>query len=123
MEQTRELVCICCPLGCRMHAALEDGVVKHVTGNTCPRGKQYAQNELTHPMRTLTTTVRVLHGVKKRVPVKTEKEIPKEKMMDCMRKLRSVQIEAPVRIGEKILDDAAGTGICVIASKTVEKES
>ena len=52
------LICICCPVGCRLTADITGENVS-VSGNRCKRGADYAVNELLHPMRTLTTTVRV----------------------------------------------------------------
>ena len=72
----RELTCIVCPMGCQLTAELEDGKVVSVSGFTCPRGKQYAIDECTHPVRTLTTTVRCTDGGV--VAVKTNRPIPKD---------------------------------------------
>ena len=72
----RELTCIVCPIGCSLVAEIEDGKVVSVTGNTCPRGKVYAETECISPMRTITTTVRCADGTI--VPVKTSVPIPKE---------------------------------------------
>lgn len=48
----RELTCIICPKGCALKAKLdENGKVLRVTGNTCKRGAEYAENECTNPMQ------------------------------------------------------------------------
>ena len=49
MEQT--ITCINCPVGCRMTVTIEDGKVTNVTGNVCPRGKKYAEQECIAPER------------------------------------------------------------------------
>lgn len=83
----RELTCIGCPMGCQLRATLEDGVVTAVTGNTCPRGDAYARKECVHPERTVTGTVRVLGGPLPVVPVRTQGEVPKEKVLEVARAL------------------------------------
>ena len=79
----RELTCIICPLGCSLTAEIVDGEVK-VSGNTCPKGEEYAINECLHPVRTVTATVRVANRPNTMVSVKTEKPVPKDQMMDVM---------------------------------------
>lgn len=117
--EKRELTCIGCPLGCPLVVTMENGAVLSVTGNTCPRGDAYARKEVTAPSRVVTTTVPVRGGVLAAVSVKTEGEIPKEKIFDCVRALKAVTVEAPVAIGQVVLVDAAGTGVNVVATKAV----
>lgn len=117
---TREMTCICCPLGCALTVTQEDDGRVSVTGNTCPRGAAYGEKELTDPTRTVTTTVRVRGGRNAAVPVKTAREIPKGKIMDCMRALAGVEVCAPVRIGDVILRGVAGTGVDVVATGRAE---
>ena len=59
-----DLTCIRCPMGCAIHVEMENGQVVSVTGNTCPRGAEYAKSEATAPVRTVTSTVRALGGVR-----------------------------------------------------------
>ncbi len=122
MERQREkrmLTCIGCPLGCQIAVELENGAVVGITGNTCQRGAGYAEKEVTAPARIVTSTVRVANGTLPVVSVKTRGEIPKEKIFECMNALRTVKVTAPIRIGEVLLEDAAGTGIAVVATKEV----
>ena len=76
--ETRELTCICCPMGCSMTAEIENHEVVKVTGNTCPRGAAYAKKEITSPSRTVTSSVHVTHGKLLMASVKTKEEVPKE---------------------------------------------
>ena len=96
----RELTCIGCPMGCQLRATLEDGVVTAVTGNTCPRGDAYARKECVHPERTVTGTVRVLGGPLPVVPVRTQGEVPKEKVLEVARALHHAAVPAPVQAGQ-----------------------
>ncbi len=90
----------------------------NVTGNTCMRGAEYAIGECTHPMRTLTSTIRVSNRENTMVSVKTQEPIPKERLFEAMEKIRKAQISAPVRIGDKILFGVCGSD--VIATKSID---
>lgn len=119
----RELTCIGCPLGCQVQVQIDGEEIQSISGYTCPKGEAYARREVTAPTRTVTTTIRVENGVTAMVSVKTKEEIPKDKIFDCMEALKNVTVEAPVHIGEVILDDVAGTGVAMIATKEVLKRS
>lgn len=113
---TRELICICCPKGCRMAVTLEGNKVTSVTGNTCKRGKDYAVSEVTAPVRMVTATVRTAEGVS--IPVKTAQPIPKGKIFESMREIKAATLTLPVKMGDVILENVAGTGIPVIAARS-----
>ena len=117
--EKRELTCIQCPLGCPLTVTV-DGSSVTVTGNTCPRGAVYGEKEVTHPTRTVTSTVIVEGGEMPRASVKTAGDIPKEKIFDVMAEIRAVKLTAPVTIGDVIIKNAAGTGIDIIATKSVD---
>ena len=114
----RELTCIVCPKGCQMRVELEGGEIREITGFTCPRGKQYAIDECTHPMRTITTTVRAESG--EIIPVKTNRTVPKELMFDCMKAINAVEAKLPVRIGDAIIENLLGTGADVVATANID---
>ena len=114
------LICIGCPLGCPLEVEMEGKEVISVSGNTCKNGEKYARKELTNPTRIVTSTVRVTGGKLAMVSVKTEADIPKGKIFDCVRALKEVEVPAPVVIGQVILPDVAGTGVAVIATKNVD---
>lgn len=118
--KTRELTCIRCPMGCQLTVTI-DGENVSVTGNTCPRGEEYGRNEVVNPVRTVTSSIRVDGGNLRLVSVKTKGDIPKGKIFDVMEEIRSIRAQAPVRTGEVLISDVAGTGIDVVATKTVEK--
>ena len=121
--KTVNLTCIGCPLGCQIEVMMdEDGEILLVTGNTCPRGDKYARKEVTAPTRIVTSSVRV-YGSKtgeRMVPLKTASDIPKGKIMDVIRDLRGVSVPCPVRIGDVLFRDVAGTGVDMIATKNVD---
>ena len=121
MEE-RKLICINCTLGCSLTVTLNGGEVVSVAGNTCPRGEAYGRKECTHPTRIVTGTVRITGGTLPVVSVKTASDIPKEKMQECAAQLKTVVVSAPVHIGDVILENAAGCGVPVIATKNVERK-
>ena len=117
-SETRELICINCPLGCPLAVTLEDGVATSVTGNTCKRGEVYGRKEVTDPTRIVTTSVPVDGSASERmVSVKTERDIPKDRIFDVMGQIRQSRATAPVEIGDIIVADVCGTGVNVIATK------
>lgn len=117
----RNLTCIGCPLGCTLRVEMENGEVLSVSGNTCKRGDDYARKEVTHPTRIVTSTVAVTGGDIAMVSVKTQNDIPKEKIMDIMKSIEDIKVEAPVHIGDVIVANAADTGVNIIATKDIKK--
>lgn len=114
----RELICIGCPLGCTISVEMRDEKVISVTGNTCKRGEVYAIKEMTNPTRIVTTTVNVESGTVV-LPVKTEKDIPKQDIMNCIAALKNVTVRPPVHMGQVIVRNVAGTGVSVVATKSI----
>ena len=108
----RNITCILCPRGCAMTVTGELGNLQ-VSGNTCPKGLEYAINECTNPVRTVTSTIRVSDRKDTMVSVKTASPVPKEKMMEVMAALRSITVSAPVKIGDVVLTGVFGTDIIV----------
>lgn len=115
----RELICICCPKGC--HLKVEDKNLT-VSGNSCPRGAKYGVNEVTNPVRTITSTVKVDDGEAPVVPVKTQNPIPKGLTMKCMEEINKAAISAPVKIGDIVIENVLETGINVVATKNVAQK-
>lgn len=114
-----QITCINCPVGCRMQVTVEDGNVTSVTGNTCKRGLAYAQQECVAPQRMVTAVVAVQNRTTP-VSVKTRSPIPKKDIFACMKALACASVQAPVHMGDVVLADVCGTGVDVIATKTVE---
>ncbi|MDO4852760.1 MAG: DUF1667 domain-containing protein [Clostridia bacterium] len=120
--ETVNLICIGCPMGCPMTVTLENGVVTSVVGNTCKRGDIYARKEVTAPTRIVTSTVRIANSRvgAVTVPCKTKTDVPKGKIFAVMQALTGVTVPAPVKIGDVLVPNVAGTGVDVIATKDVE---
>ena len=118
--EKRELICIGCPLGCMLTVEMNGEEVVNVTGNTCPRGKTYAEKEVTNPTRIVTSTVKVTGGDRPSVACKTKSDIPKSKIFDVARALKDVEATAPVKIGDVLVEDIAGTGVQIVATSHAE---
>lgn len=118
--EVKNLTCINCPMGCALTIEMEGGEVISVSGNTCKRGDTYGRKEITDPTRIVTSTVKVIDGKEQMVSVKTKQDIPKGKISECIKALKNVQVNAPVRIGDVIVADVAGTGVDIVATKNVE---
>ena len=114
----RELTCIVCPIGCQLSVTLENGIVTEVIGNTCPRGKQYAVDECTNPVRTITTTARTSNGGV--IPVKTDKPIPKNLMFECMKEINRAAVSLPAQIGDVVIENLLNTGANVVVTANME---
>ena len=118
MTEERVITCINCPMGCRMTVTLEDGNVTKVTGNTCKRGDTYARQECTMPVRMVTAVVPV-QGSKMPCSVKTREPIPKALIAQCMEALSKTELHVPVQAGQTVVANVCGTGIDVIATRSV----
>lgn len=105
----RELTCIVCPIGCSLSVELENGCVKGVAGNTCPKGAEYAKNECTNPQRTVTSTVRCADG--SMLSVKTDGTIPKNKINECMDIINKITPDLPIKIGDILKENVFGVNI------------
>lgn len=117
--ETRHLTCIGCPLGCAICVEIDQGAITSVSGYTCKRGDAYARKEVTHPTRIVTSTMPVSGGAAALVSVKTQSDIPKEKIMDVMQDINAACACAPVHMGDILLENAAGTGVNIVATKEV----
>lgn len=113
--EKRELTCIVCPVGCRVAVEIE-GEETRVSGNQCKRGEAYCRQEVSCPVRTVTSLVAVSGGEHPLCPVKTSRAIPRAKIADVLTILRTMRVNAPIAIGDILLADIAGTGADLVAT-------
>lgn len=120
--ETLQFNCTTCPSECLLTVEIErdaDGhvaEVRSVTGNSCPRGDKFAHQELTCPMRVLTTTVAVSGGDEALLPVRTAEAIPLELHAQAMALIRGLVVNAPIHMGDVILPNLLNTNINLVAS-------
>jgi CxxC motif-containing protein len=119
---TREMICIECPLGCPLSVDIENNKVVATRGNKCPKGEAYAANEVQDPRRILTSTVLCEGLGLKFLPVRTDQPVPKAKLLDLMREIRSVRLKIPVEVGDIVKANLLDLGVNLIATRSVVRE-
>ena len=112
----KKIICIGCPKGC--HIEIDEATFQ-CKGNACPRGAEYAKNELTDPRRTLTSTVVIEGTAIRRCPVKSDSPLPKDMVQAAAKELDKVRITAPVKVGDVIVENILGTGCNIICARNL----
>lgn len=126
VTETLQFNCTTCPSECLLTVEVERDAkgtvtaVRSVTGNSCPRGDEFAHQELICPMRVLTTTVAVSGGDEALLPVRTAEVIPLALHAQTMTLIRDLVVNAPIRMGDVILPNLLDTNINLIASMDIE---
>ena len=115
----REIICIMCPLGCRIKVQVEGKEVKQVEGEGCKKGVTYAQQEVTFPGRILTTTVLTDSPEMPLLPVRSNKALPKEKLMACMKQISTHSVTGSVQLGQAVIENILGLGADIVACRTI----
>ncbi len=122
----KKLVCILCPQGCPIsvdYTENELGTVNviSVEGAKCARGEFWAREEVENPVRTVTSSIRVVNGDLPLLSVRTDKPIPKKRIFDVMNIIKNLQVNAPVKRGEIIVENILDLGANLIATRTVKR--
>jgi len=118
MKNVSDIICIICPLACRISVAVDDeGRLIEVANFQCKEGKEYAVAEYRAPMRVLTTTVIVGKSRHALVPVRTNRVILREKLFDCMQHLARIKVEPPLKVGDVIVKNILNTGSDIITTR------
>lgn len=119
---TREDICLRCPRGCKIETILGPNCeILKITGNQCKLGIEYVEQEIKDPRRVLPTTVRVSGGERPLVPVWTPEPIPRDLLMELAAATREIVVDAPVHVGDVIINDWRGLGISLVASGDVAR--
>jgi len=120
VPETVHLTCIGCPVGCPLQLEHEGSEIKEISGNECDRGAKYARQEFLDPRRDLSTTVAVSNALWPRLPVRLTGPIPKDKVLDAVRRIHRIRVEAPVTIGQILEADFMGEkGVHLVASRSM----
>ncbi|MDO4500503.1 MAG: DUF1667 domain-containing protein [Erysipelotrichaceae bacterium] len=114
-----EMICIGCPMGCNLTVTVAEDI--KVSGNTCPNGEKYARNEVTNPVRVVTSSIEVIDGELNRVSCKSKEAINKHKIFEVMEVIKKTAVKAPVKIGDVLIENVAGTGVGIVSTKNVNK--
>lgn len=112
----KEMTCIICPRGC--HLVIDEN--NKVSGNTCIRGEKYALSELTNPVRTITSSIRVLNREDTLVSIKTSAPIPKGMIFKVMEEINKLGVNAPTHIGDIAKKDILGLGVDILITKNID---
>ena len=115
-----ELTCIVCPRGCTINYDVVNGEAVNITGNACPRGKAYTEAEIKAPTRMVTSTVPIHGGQYHQLPVITSAPIPKQTIFQVMDEIHKTVVNAPVEVGQVIIENVAGTGINILAARSMK---
>ena len=116
----KEIICTVCPRGCHIEVEGDGKKATAVTGQGCMRGLEYAMTEYAHPVRILTTTVKLAGVGNDLLPVRSKAPIPKEKLFDCMEVIRQTTVSVPVACYDVIISNICDTGVDIVATKAVE---
>ena len=124
--EVRRFHCTTCPSECTLAVEVSrdaPGTLRAtaVQGNRCPRGRAFAEQEITRPVRILATTVVVRGGDERLLPVRTTEPIPRDLHMQAMDLVRRISVDAPIRMGDVVIDDVLGTGTALVASVDVAR--
>lgn len=115
----KQMTCIVCPVGC--HISVDDDL--KVSGNRCPRGEKYGIDEMTHPKRMLTSTVKTILSSHPRLSVKSSTALPKGLIFDAIAALNGIIIDKSVKIGDVIISNIVNTGVDMVATSSIIIES
>lgn len=107
--EKRNLTCIMCPLGCQLTVTI-DGDNITITGNNCKRGEVFGKEEVTCPMRIVTSSVKTEKGVR---ACKTTKPVPKSMIFDVMKEIEKLRLKS-AKFGEVVIKNVLNTGADIV---------
>ena len=116
----KDIICTICPRGCTVTVEGNEKEITSVTGYGCKRGMEYASNEFISPVRILTTTVKVEGVCDELIPVRSNKPLPKDKVLECMEIIKKTSVKLPVKQYDVIIKDILGCGIDIVATKEMK---
>jgi CxxC motif-containing protein len=120
--EKKHFVCVVCPVGCEIDVVHDGSKIISMEGNKCEKSEEFVSQELIEPMRILTTTVRIQGSRWPVIPVRTDKAVPKRLFPRIMKRLRRIQLQAPVNMLDVVVRSITGTGANVVATRTMPRE-
>ena len=121
MTNEKEITCIVCPIGCKILVRTDGTRFELLDGNKCKKGVDYARNEALDPRRMLTSSILVKNGEWPLVSVKSSRAVPKDKVFSVLKEIRRTDVNAPIKTGQILIENAANTGINIISTKSVKR--
>ncbi len=122
MTKTLKMTCVVCPIGCSLKVNVDEkGKILSISGNKCPRGAEYAKQEAVDPKRVLPTSVKVLSGELPLLSVRTDGPIPKRLIFEAMKVVKKIEVKAPIKRGDVIVENFLNTGVNLIATRSVRR--
>lgn len=117
---TVDLICTLCPIGCNLRVEHDGRTVVALEGNRCKRGAEHADREIFRPERIVTTTVCILNAHLPLLPVKTTRGVPKDLCLAVVKEASRLRVHAPVKAGDTIVSDILGTGVDLVATRSID---
>ena len=103
-----------------MSVDFENCKVSKVSGNKCPKGEAYAISEVQDPRRVLTSTV-LCEGLElKYLPVRTDKPVPKARLMELMQEIKTIRLKIPLKAGDIVKANLLDLGANLIATRSIQ---
>ncbi len=118
---TEKVVCIMCPLGCEVRVEIEDHNISQIEGYGCEDGREYAEQEVCSPKRTVMSVIRCFGGNFPTVSVKTSEPVEKKDIDEVMNALSGIEVEAPIKVGDILVKDVGGLNVDIVATRNVKK--
>jgi len=116
---TDRLTCLLCPIGCDLEVEIDGGDVR-VQGHQCDKGVDFASEEVLRPKRNLATSVPLKGTIDRMVSVRLRDHVPREMIFPILAEIAALRPSAPVRRGDVLITDVCGTGVDVIATRTMD---
>jgi CxxC motif-containing protein len=113
------LTCVLCPVGCELEVRKDEAGELEIQGNQCDKGIPFAVEEVLHPKRNLATSVPLRGTAATMVSVRLSGPVPREMIFPILAEIARLGPEAPVSRGQVLIVDVLGTGVDVIATRTV----
>lgn len=118
----KNITCIVCPNGCQMEAEYCEETGLQIKGHRCEKGAEYGKNEFFIPKRIFTSSIKISGANRRMLPVRSDRPIPREKLMDCMKEIGRISLQAPIKEKQVIIPNILHTDANIIASMTLERE-
>lgn len=117
----KKFTCIICPNSCDIEAETNGNSILSIDGNKCPKGNEYVESEIKNPLRNFATSVSVSGGDFPVCSVRLTKPIPKSRIFDAVNEIKKIRASAPIKVGQKLLENLLDLGADVIATRKINR--